>query len=124
MIDAKLLATRGWDDGSAEVVVYGVWIPRHGDNVRLTIEVVDNQGTDLEVTILHKDYADSGDGTASGAYTVFDQVTGRRTLELLGAKELIRFALSLRRGGDLKDGQFGSVLIRFLEPVWFETVRT
>jgi hypothetical protein len=122
MIDAKLLATKS-ADGDPDVVVYGIWIPRRGDNVRLTIEVVDNQGTDLEIAVLHKNYADPGDGAASGTSTTFSQTTGRQTMELLGAKELIRFELTLRRGSDLEDGEVGSLLIRFLEPVWFESVR-
>ena len=119
MIDAKLLATKTTDE---TVTVYGVWVPRRGDNVRLTVEVVDNQGVDLDVLVLQKNYEDTGDGATTGVSTGFDQVSGRQTVEVLGAKELIRFELRLARGLDLPSGEIGTVLLRFLEPVWFESV--
>lgn len=122
MIDAKLLATRNMDTGSS-YDVYGVWIPRKGDNLRLTAEVVANYGTDLTVTIFQKNYEDTGDGATAGVSTTFNQTTGRKTMELLGCKELIRMKLTLAPGGDLAASEVGLVLFRFLQPVWFETVK-
>jgi len=120
MIDAKLLVTPNNDE---QFVVHGVWVPRRGDNVRLTVEVVDNQGVDLEVRVLHKNYEDVGDGTTTGVTASFNETAGRQTLELLGAKELIRFELLLQRAIDVKEGELGRLLLRFLEPVWFESVK-
>ncbi len=47
MMDAQILATN-LESGSA-VDVFGVWIPRRADNVRLTVEVVHNYFTDFAV---------------------------------------------------------------------------
>ena len=119
MIDAKLLAT-AIQDGT--VVVYGVWGPRAGGNLRFTVEFVDHQGVDLGVSVRHNNYEDTGDGAATGVSTGFAETSGRQTVELLGAKELIRLVVQLERGSSLPSGEAGTVLLRFLEPVWFETV--
>ena len=122
MIDAKLLATFDAQSGSP-VHVYGVWIPRKGDNARFTLEVVQNYFTDLTAEVFQKNYEDTGDGTTAGISVNFNEATGRQTMELLGCKELVRLKLSLQRGSSLPGEDVGLVLYRFLRPVWFEAVK-
>ena len=121
MIDAKLLVTHDGTDGSA-VEVYGVWIPRKGDNVRFTTEVVKNYGTDFTVEVFQKNYEDAGDGATTATSSTWNAVEGRQTMELLGCKEVVRLRVSLNRHGDLPSADIGHVLFRFLQPVWFEAV--
>lgn len=123
MIDAKLLATLRPLDDPSTIDVYGVWIPRRGDNVRFPVEVVANSGVFLTATLFQKSYAETGNGTSAGVSVTFDQSTGRQTMELLGAKELVRVKLSLDPGSDLSGSQIGLTLFRFLQPVWFEAVK-
>jgi len=123
MIDAKILATYSKDEGGSPLEVFGIWIPRKGDNCRFTIEVVSNYATDFTAEIYQKNYEDVGDGTTASVSVNFDQATGRQTMELLGAEELVRFQLTLVRGGDLKPEDVGIVMFRFLQPVWFEAVK-
>ena len=122
MIDAKLLATPDVH-GASEVDVYGVWIPRKGDNARFTLEVAQNYFTDLTAQVYQKNYEDTGNGTAAGIGVNFRKATGRQTMEILGCMELIRFKLSLQRGSGLPGADVGLVLFRFLRPVWFEAVK-
>ena len=122
MIDAKLLATFDAQAGSP-MDVYGVWIPRKGDNARFTLEVAQNYFTDLTAEVFQKNYEDTGDGTTAGISVNFNQATGRQTMELLGCKEVVRFKLSLQRGSNLPGEDVGLVLFRFLQPVWFEAVK-
>ena len=123
MLDAKLLATPDSGSGSTQIQVYGVWIPRKGDNMRLTAEVVANYATDFTVEMLQKNYEDTGNGSSTGVSMNFNQATGRQTVEVLGCKELVRVILTVDRGMSLEAGEVGLVLFRFLQPVWFETVK-
>lgn len=124
MIDAKLLPTlvKATDD---PVNVYGIWIPRKGDNMRLTVEVAVNYGAELDVEVLEKNYEDPGDGTSTTVSVSYsDSEVGRKTMEVLGCKELVRLKLVLNSGDSLPaDTDIGWVLLRFLHPVWFESVK-
>lgn len=120
MIDAKVLAT-GIEEGPIQV--WGVWIPRNGDNLILPVEVSANYGVDLTVTLFEKSYADRGDGLSASASVNFDDATGRELLTKLGVKELVRVQLTLGRAARLPVDEVGWVLFRFLQPVWFESVR-
>lgn len=117
MLDAKLLPTFDLEHNKT-VTVYGVWIPRRGDNVRLTVEVVANQAATMVATLFQKNYDEPGDGTTTGVALTFTSI-GRQTMELLGAKELVRLQLKLDPSGT----DVGKVLYRVLQPVWFETVK-
>jgi hypothetical protein len=119
MIDAKMLATTL---GDVVYDVWGVWIPRRGDNVIFTVEVVTNYGTVFTVQLFEKNYDEPGDGSDALAGTGFDETTGRVSFTKLGAKELIRVRLSISRGGSLPVRDVGLLLYRFLQPVWFEKV--
>lgn len=121
MLDAKLLPT--FDKNSQETLtVYGVWMPRKGDNLRLTVEVVWTKFAVLKATLFQKNYDEVGDGTTAGVSLTFSLTTGRQTMELLGAKELVRVQLELDPGGDVTTG-VGLVAYRLLQPVWFESVK-
>jgi hypothetical protein len=120
MIDAKVLATG--PRGSDPITVWGVWIPRRGDNTIFTLEVVGNYSTLLTAELFQKDYADPGDGTSASASTSFNSSTGRQSFTKLGCKEVVRVKLTLEPAG-VQSGEVGLVLFRFLQPVWFEAVK-
>lgn len=123
MIDAKLLATYDLDGGGGPLDVYSVWMPRKADNVRFTVEVVANYRTELAATLWERNYDETGDGATAGVAVGFNQTMGRETLEKLGCKDLVRFQFRLNRGEDLLDTEIGWVLLRVLQPVWFESVK-
>lgn len=108
MIDARLLMA-----GSA---VYTPWVPRGGDNLRATLDVVD-LGTSGEITVSvwTKNSEDTGDGSdANGSVSITRSSVGRTTQEWEGdAKEWVRYKIVV-------NGNW--VLFRMLEPVWFDTV--
>jgi hypothetical protein len=119
MIDAKMLLT------TLEVApydVYGVWIPRKGDNAILTMEVVENYLTDITFAVYTKNYEDPGDGVASGVSASFADTTGRQSVEITGCEELIRVKVTIGRNSRLGASDIGHFLYRFLQPVWFEAV--
>lgn len=120
MIDAKILATRS-DDTNVEV--WSTWIPRRGDNVIFTMEIPANYGSYVVVDLYQKNYDETGDGSSASASMTFDQATGRQSVTKLGAQELVRFKLTIQRGNDLGDSEVGWFLFRFLQPVWFESVK-
>jgi hypothetical protein len=124
MIDAKLLRTyRATDAEAVPYTVYGVWIPRKGDNVQMTMEVVSNSNAIVTATLFYKNYEDTGNGSSAGVSTTFAAgVTGRQDMELLGSKELVRVQLSVTASEELSPGEMGWFLYRFLQPVWFEAV--
>lgn len=121
MMDAKVLATSSKAGDS--YVVWGVWIPRRGDNVIFTVEVVANFGTTFSVQLFEKNYDEPGDGSDALVGTAFPETTGRLSFTKLGAKELIRVRLEVANvSGSVPDGDVGLLLYRFLQPVWFENV--
>jgi len=119
MIDAKALATL--PTGLLEL--FGIWIPRKGDNVRFTVEVVQNYFTTLNVELYQKNYDETGNGAATSVSVDFDNTTGRAVMELLGSKELLRVKLTMAAAEGITDSEVGTVLLRFLQPVWFEAVK-
>ena len=84
MYDAKLLATYDLSTGGGPLDVYSVWMPRKADNVRFTVDVVANFGTELTATLLERNYDETGDGATTGVFVDFTQSMGRQTLERLG----------------------------------------
>jgi hypothetical protein len=120
MIDAKVLATGSRAGESYEV--WGIWMPRRGDNVMLTVEVVANFAATFEVQLFEKNYDEPGNGFDALVGTAFPETTGRSSFTKFGAKELIRVRLSIIIAGSAPDGDVGLLLYRFLEPVWFEDV--
>ena len=123
MIDANLLLTYSWNAiPPLPPEVWGTWIPRAGDNGRFVVEVPSNVGALVTVEVFQKNYGDVGDGVTAGVSVVFNGVTGRQTMEVIGAKEVIRFKVKIERGAVPKS-DVGWFLIRFLQPVWFESVK-
>jgi len=123
VIDGKVLATGSSEDGDPLVEVWGVWIPRRADNVLFVVEVMANYFTDFAVDLFAKDYDDVGDGSSAGVGTTFSNRLGRSSFTKLGAKELVRVRLTLQRGQSLPETDIGLILFRFLEPIWFESVK-
>ncbi len=122
MIDGKVLVTKESEvDGPLEV--WGVWIPRRGDNAIFALEVAVNYGTELIADLYQKNYDEVGNGTDAGVSLTFDEVAGRQTMTKLDAKEVVRVKLTVKRGVSLADKEIGNVLYRFLQPVWFESVK-
>lgn len=122
MIDGKILATRASDeDGPLEV--WGVWIPRKGDNLLFTLEVVKNYHTTLTAEMFERNYDEVGDGLFAGESVQFKAEEGRQSFTKLGAKEIVRIKLTIERYESLPKGEVGLVLFRFLQPVWFEAVK-
>jgi len=124
MIDSKLLVTAKSSDG-APYDVWGVWIPRKGDNAIFTMEVAATYEADVTAELFQKNYDEAGDGVSAGVSMSFAASSGplRQSITKTGAKELVRFKLTIAPGSRLTDGEFGWFLFRFLQPVWFEAVK-
>jgi hypothetical protein len=123
MIEAETLMT--YRQGVAgSVKVFGVWIPRQGDNAKFSVEVSTLKHATLTVEVFQKGMDDVGDGTAyAPSTTMVFTTTGRQAQEWLGVKEAIRFSLVIAPTEALPEGEFGWVMFRFLHPIWFESVK-
>jgi hypothetical protein len=122
VIDATLLATPPGGDETV-IQLYGTWVPRGGDNLLLTVELVANFMAHVDVQIFEKNYSDVGNGSGTGASVLFDGTTGRQTLARLGAKELVRVVLTITGKSKLPSDEVGWFLYRVLQPAWFEAVK-
>ena len=122
MIDGKILATQKSDE-EGPLEVWGVWIPRKGDNLIFTMEVAKNYLTKVTAELFEKDYDEVGDGAFAGQSLEFDADEGRRSFTRLGAKEIVRIKLTVKRTDSLPERDVGWCLFRFLQPVWFEAVK-
>ena len=122
MIDGKILATRmSEEEGPLEV--WGVWMPRKGDNLLFTMEVVKNYHTTLTAELYERNYDEVGDGVSTGDSVQFKAEEGRQSFTKIGAKEIVRIKLTIERSESLPRSEAGLVLFRFLHPVWFEAVK-
>lgn len=121
MLDSRLLMT--FPAGSpANYNLWGVWIPRRGDDLTLPIEVTANSNAKVGFEIYHKNYGDVGDGASVGAGAVFDGVAEIQVVEAPGVKELVRVLLEVGVSGEPTPGTIGWFLFRFLQPNWSESV--
>jgi len=125
MIDSKLLVTTKSSGGQPPYDVWGVWIPRKGDNAIFTMEVAATYEADVTAELFQKNYDEVGDGASAGVSMSFAPNEGplRKSITKTGAKELVRFKLTIARGSRLEDDEIGWFLFRFLRPVWFETIK-
>jgi hypothetical protein len=125
MIDARVLATHPKPASSTPdfVKLFGVWIPRGGDNLRIVFEAVSNLGTNIWISLYHKNRGDAGNGSLAPGGMKLTEPSGRYTHEWAGLKEQVRFWFSLSPGASLSTGQVGMIMYRFLQPVWFESVK-
>lgn len=124
MIDATVLPTLPYAGGEGDSFgVSTVWIPRGGDHLRQAVESVANSESQLTIELWHKNRDEAGNGTLySGPSIYFSDNTGIETAEWTGLKELIRFQLTLSPLGE-SSTRGGWILFRFLQPVWFESLK-
>lgn len=119
MFDAQMLITTGTDYS-----VFSPWMPRGGDNLRATLEVV-KRGSSATVTVrvFTKNSEDTGDGAdADSAMTLAGGAAGRYVAEWAsnsskGAKEMVRYKFTV--SGAAADW----TLFRMLPATWFDAVQ-
>lgn len=108
--------------------VFSPWMPRGGDNLRVTAQLVDNtqpgggNKTKLEVRVFEKNSEDTDNGEDADISTVIsldDPTTagGIGVDEWNGLEELVRYKFTC-----VGDGEADYVLFRMLPPVWFDAV--
>jgi len=105
------------------IMVYSPWIPRGGDSLRATVDIVQVNGATLKIEVFSKNSEDTGDGTnADAATNISSGATGRSTAEWTSGtatlKELVRYRFKVT-GATVSDW----VLFRMLTPVWFNSVK-
>ena len=122
MFDAQLLFPGA---AGAALSFYSPWVPRGGDNLRATVDVVGRVSSQLTVRVFTKNLEDTGDGTDADVGTsIVASATGRATAEWTSGtaalKELVRYKYTVQSTGT---GATDWVLFRMLAPVWFDTVK-
>ena len=109
----------------ASTAVYSPWMPRGGDYIIATAELIALEASaQLDVKLFTKDLDDPGEGAqVNSAIKISISVAGRRDSEewgfdgTTGLKELVRYRYECRAATAA-----GSVLFRMLSPVWFDAV--
>jgi hypothetical protein len=98
--------------------VFGSWMERRGDNIIVTLDIIDNDN-DLLVTmeVYHKDLEDAGDGAAATGTAISASTIQRHDTEYVGLKELVRIRVEC---GDADTE--GQALLRTLAPRWFDSL--
>jgi hypothetical protein len=94
--------------------VYGPWMERRGDNVRITADVAAPNASTLSVSLFQKNTEDAGDGTLVSGGSISATTVGRATKEYTGLKEIVRYKFEVTGGP--------AVLFRMLGPLWFDEV--
>jgi hypothetical protein len=103
--------------------VYSPWVPRGGDYLRATADLVARHGISLMVQLFTRNLSELGDGVeVDAATTITLPQPGRQTKEWnpatgVGLRELIRYKFTA--GSGLLTGW---VVFRMLSPVWFDAV--
>lgn len=95
--------------------VYSPWMSRSGDNVIVTVDVVENDSSGIVIELFEKNSEDTGPGLAhpDGSFTT-TSLRGDMTYKKV--KELVRYKFTAQ--GTLSN----RVLFRMLSPVWFDDV--
>src|SRR5688572_20812517 len=122
MFDAQLLFPGA---AGAAISVYGPWMPRRGDNLRVTLDFIHRVSSQLTVRVFTKNNEDAGDGNDADAGTsIVASASGRSTAEWTSGtatlKELVRYKFTVQSTGS---GAGDWVLFRMLSPIWFDTVK-
>ena len=123
MFDAQLLQCVS---GTTEV--YSPWMPRGGDAMLVTLDVIEVGGTSpqIEVRVWTKKSEDSGNGVNSETTTTTQKIqrsdAGRTTLEWSVEENANVDLLDLVRYKFTVTGTDAFVLFRMLPPVWFDAV--
>ena len=102
--------------------VYSPWMPRGGDHMRASVDVIKMTGTGtqtLKIQVRTKKLEEtSDDGTQVGSD--WDRTaTGDATQEFNGVNELVRYEFSYNTTGNASTDY---VLFRMLDPVWYDAV--
>ena len=110
------------------VLYYGAtcftpWMRRQGDQGVLTFEVIDNPGAvGITVQIYHRDDDQYGSGEANGTATTISS----SQFTTLGTpsdplKQNVRFRIAVEAPADTPIPLSTGVMIRMLEPTWYDT---
>ena len=98
--------------------VYSPWMPRGGDNLRMTADVIQITGVTLDVEVATKKSEDSGDGTVLTSGKISTSTTGLSQKTFTGeVNDLVRYKFTTS-GGAATD----YVLFRMLNPIWYDEV--
>ena len=121
MFEAQLVNCKATD-----VEIFSPWFPRGGDNVSVTLEVVDVDSATIEVELFTKNSEQSGDGVdtdSTNTVNISRNTLGRTSKEWaptdnanLSILEMVRYKFIVKADGNW-------VLFRMLPPVWFDSVR-
>ena len=122
MFDAQLLFPGA---AGAALSVYSPWFPRQGDNLRVTVDVVQRASSKLTISVWTKNTTDTDDGGDAHASTsIVATATGRAVAEWVSGtatlKELCRYKFTVQSTGSSATDW---CLFRMLAPVWFDTVK-
>jgi len=100
--------------------VYSPWMPRKGNTILFTCDLVARHEGRLEVRIFHKKEEDDGNGIQVGG-TISTTAIGQTVRQAVGLFDLVRYefkSVSTAGSPDTLD----RVLFRMLSPVWFDAV--
>ena len=122
MFDGQLLFPGA---AGAALSFYGPWFSRGGDNLRVTVDIIQRVSSQLTIRVFTKNSEDTGDGSDADVGTsIVASATGRATAEwtsgTAGLKELVRYKYTVQSTGT---GAGDWILFRMLAPVWFDTVK-
>ncbi|MEZ6195167.1 MAG: hypothetical protein R3F20_05475 [Planctomycetota bacterium] len=102
---------------TTSIIVYGPWMPRQGDNITFTLDLVGAKLTgNFVVELVTKNSEDTGAGTLSGV-TAVKSTAGQIDATARGVEELVRYryTFSEAAAGDW-------ALFRMLDPIWWDDV--
>lgn len=97
--------------------VYSPWMPRRGDNVRITLDLISRTGgsSNLRVDVFEKNSEDVGPGTLTGVEIDTSDI-GRTEREHTAMKELVRYRFT----GPSTATDY--VQFRMISVIWFDAV--
>lgn len=96
--------------------VYSPWMSRGGDNVIITVDVIEQSTSNITIDLFEKNSEDTGDGSAHPSGSFSGTGVDRFDKEYNGVKELVRYRLTATGSGNNR------ILFRMLSPVWFDDV--
>ncbi len=108
---------------SFDVQVYSRWFTRGGDNAVFAAQLSFVYAAEVTIEVFHKNRGDVGNGTSMAGSLSLTAATKFAYAEWLAMKEFVRFRISITPPVGIKGSPVGKALIRFLQPVWFETVK-
>lgn len=106
--------------------VFSPWMPRGGDNMIVTVDLIASNSSNVTVEVYQKNSEDTGDGfihpsensTPPGTPTEIDTSTLGPTSETFeNVMELVRYKISASGSGTNR------ILFRMLSIVWYDEVK-